>query len=77
MTIVEQSGDERVYQLTAGDGYESSNERVLEICLGAVERVSRVEIRWPSGNVSVTSDVILSGDWIAIEGKRDWIRRIE
>ena len=77
VTIVEQSGDERVYQLTAGDGYESSNERVLEICLGAVERVSRVEIRWPSGNVSVTSDVILSGDWIAIEGKRDWIRRIE
>ncbi len=75
--IVEPSGDERVYQLTAGDGYESSNERVLEICLGAVERVSRVEIRWPSGNVSVTRDVILSGEWISIEGKQDWIRRID
>ena len=73
--IVEQSGEERVYQLTAGDGYESSNERVLEICLGAVERVDRVEIQWPSGTISVTSNVVLSGDWIAIEGRRDWIRR--
>jgi hypothetical protein len=73
--IVEPSSDEHVYQLTAGDGYESSNERVLEICPGAVERISRVEIRWPSGNVSVTTDVDISGDWLAIEGQQDWIRR--
>ena len=77
VTLVEDTGDERVYQLTAGDGYESSNERVLEICRGAVERVRQVEIRWPSGNVSATSDVVLSGDWIVVEGKPDWIRRID
>lgn len=40
-----------VRQLTAGDGYEASNERIVVIGVGAAERIDEVVIRWPSGAV--------------------------
>ncbi len=69
VTVVVNPGDERVCQLTAGDGYESSNERVLEIGVGSAESVARVEIRWPSGTKSSFSNVQCNQNWFAIEGR--------
>lgn len=50
-------GDERVIQLTAGDGYESSNERILDVGLGEAASVQRLKINWPSGSVAVYDNV--------------------
>ncbi|MFM9966625.1 MAG: FG-GAP-like repeat-containing protein [Planctomycetaceae bacterium] len=38
-------------QLTAGDGYEVSNQRRLVFGLGAAPAVDRIEIRWPHGRI--------------------------
>ncbi len=39
-------------QLTAGDGYEASNERVLHFGLGEHTVVERLTVHWPSGATS-------------------------
>ncbi len=39
----------RVAQITAGDGYQVSNERQLTFGLGASTVADQVDIRWPSG----------------------------
>jgi hypothetical protein len=68
--IVLTGGRERQSQLVAGDGYESSNERVVEFGLADEARVSRVLIEWPAGGTSVFDDVEGRGTWLAIEGSR-------
>jgi Flp pilus assembly protein TadD len=65
------SGDERFFQLTAGDGYESSNERLIVIGTGQESSVSRVIIRWPSGAVSHFDNMKCDFDFIAVEKRTD------
>jgi hypothetical protein len=48
VTIVA-GGRRRTQWLTAGDGYQASNQRQLVFGLGAEERVKKLQIRWPSG----------------------------
>jgi tetratricopeptide (TPR) repeat protein len=67
--------DERTAQLTAGNGYESSNERVIEIGTGSVEVIAHAEILWPSGTKSSGTMIATGVEWIVIEGRNDWIRR--
>jgi len=43
--------------LAAGDSYLSSHDPRLHFGLGAIEKVDRIEIRWPDGTRSVRSDV--------------------
>lgn len=61
--------DRRVYQLTAGDGYESSNEHIVEVGTGAVSVVQQIEIRWPSGTVTHFDNVECDEYYVAIEGR--------
>ena len=42
-------GRRRTQWLTAGDGYQASNQRQLVFGLGTAERVEELSIRWPSG----------------------------
>ncbi len=57
--IVEVPGGERslVHQLTAGDGFQASNERRLIIGLGTRNEVPRIIVRWPGGKVQEFRDV--------------------
>lgn len=73
--VVVADGDERFSQVTAGDGYESTNERCVEIGLGQADRVKSVEIRWPSGTKSHFADVAAERIWLAIEGAASLIKR--
>lgn len=66
------AGDERFFQLTAGDGYESSNERVIEIGTGLVPVVKRVTIYWPSGFVEHFDNVQCDLQWLAVENRADF-----
>lgn len=68
VTVVVTNGDERIYQLTAGDGYESSNEHLIEVGTGSVETVQHVEVRWPSGTVSHFEDVACDEYLVLVEG---------
>jgi hypothetical protein len=66
------SAEERVDQLTAGDGYESSNERTIEIGLGGDRQVATIEIHWPSGAIERALEVPNDGEWLVIEGSGAW-----
>jgi len=68
-------GQERFVQITAGDGYESSNERRISVGCGTVDQVEHIEITWPSGQVSKTEHVQLDQSWTLIEGQKKWYSR--
>jgi hypothetical protein len=65
---VESAGQVQHLQLTAGNGYSASHDRVLCVGLGAASRVDKLEIHWISGEVSVFRDVPADRCWIVTEG---------
>jgi hypothetical protein len=48
---------DQVNQVTTSVGYASSGPTLVHFGLGVVPRVSRIEIRWPSGTVQLLTDV--------------------
>ncbi len=67
-TITAHVGGRRlVRQLTAGDGYLASNERMLSLGLGPATLVERVEIRWPSGLRQEFKNLAADTEWLCIE----------
>jgi tetratricopeptide (TPR) repeat protein len=56
-----------VQQLTAGDGYQASNQRQLIFGLGDANQADEVSIRWPSGKTHVFKDLAADAQWIVIE----------
>ena len=66
-------GDERVLQLSAGDGYESSNERCLQVGLGNADSVKRLEIYWPSGEISRFENIAVDQSLCVIEGQVNFV----
>ena len=67
VTVASKNGS-RTMQLTAGDGYQATNERVLNFGLGQADNISRVVVQWPSGvrqtltRVSVRTEITLRED---------------
>lgn len=55
-------------QLTAGDGYESSNERRLVIGVGEAETISLLHVSWSDGDVSEFKDVAVDQDYVLVQG---------
>jgi hypothetical protein len=68
LRIVPAAGGEFYGQVTAGDGYESSSERLIQVGVGALDKVERVEIEWPSGLMSGFDEVPCREVWLAVEG---------
>ncbi len=68
VTVVTTSG-ERTQELTAGSGYQASNERRL--VFGWAERavLQEIVVEWPSGKRSVVPARGLRGDYIVVEGE--------
>lgn len=65
---IKTSTREIVRQLTAGDGYQASNDRRLLISVPSSERINSLTIRWPNGESQVWPNVPSDHDYIAIEG---------
>jgi len=56
-----------VRQLTAGDGYQASNERRLVFGLGTATEVKQLEIRWPAGQVETFSNLAADQSLLFVE----------
>ncbi len=71
VTAERSGGESHAYwqQLTAGDGYMSSNERQLLFGVGDCTNISSVEVRWPSGTRSRLKNVEVDRTWIVVEGQ--------
>jgi len=54
-------------QLTAGDGFQASNERQLVFGLGQRPAVDSVEVEWPSGSRQQFPNLGLDQEWIFVE----------
>jgi tetratricopeptide (TPR) repeat protein len=57
-------------QLTAGDGFQASNQRVLTFGLGKDEFIRKMTVNWPSGRSDQFSMVRANTRWIIIEGRQ-------
>jgi hypothetical protein len=68
VTVVSTSGESRVGQVTAGDGYQSSNQRQLIFGLEDASTATKLVVRWPSGTVEEFSDVAADRELILVEG---------
>ncbi|WP_231740766.1 FG-GAP-like repeat-containing protein [Thalassoglobus neptunius] len=58
----------RLVQLTAGDGYLASNERVLNVGWNDSDQAVQIEIDWPSGTRQVFNEVAVPGHFLIVEG---------
>jgi hypothetical protein len=68
VTVTTDGGSTRS-QLTAGDGYETTNERVLRFGLGRDVRVQKVQIEWPGGRVETIENVPVDVVLEVVEGQ--------
>lgn len=55
-------------QLTAGDGYQSSNERTLTFGLGDAKQADELTVEWPSGRRQTFHDVPVPARLLLVEG---------
>lgn len=68
-TVVVQAENRTITrQLTAGDGYQASNERVLVFGLSSLKSVKRVDIKWPSGTNDSFETLDTNNQYLIIEG---------
>jgi hypothetical protein len=66
-------------QLVAGDGYQASNQRLLQFGLGTAQQVRRIEVRWPAGSSTVLQPPAgaetINQELLIVEGgERGWTR---
>lgn len=66
---VEVGARQRTRQLTAGNGFEVSNERQLIFPLGTAERADKVTVYWPSGQSQDYFDLPANRAVILVEGQ--------
>ena len=62
------NGSSAVRQLTAGDGFEASNERKLVFGLGNADVVDRLSIRWRSRVEESFRDLSVDHEYLFVEG---------
>ncbi|MEZ6090673.1 MAG: FG-GAP-like repeat-containing protein [Pirellulaceae bacterium] len=60
----------RYFENSTGDGFYSSNERVLKVGLGANTNAERIEVHWPKGTTQILQDVKASSlEQLVVEPK--------
>lgn len=63
------AGRTRTKQLTAGDGFQVSNQRQLIFGLGDNSLVEQLSVRWPSGREQVFRNVAADAEYLLVEGR--------
>lgn len=69
-TTLRLSLDDRIIvkQLTAGDGFQASNERIVTFGLGDQTEIERLDVRWPSGKQQTYSSINADTRIVLVEG---------
>ncbi len=57
-----------VRQVTAGDGYQCSNQRLLVFGVGAADSLDALQIKWPSGRTTTYRDLPTDAEILCVEG---------
>ena len=70
IVTLETDGQTHVHQLTAGDGFACSNEKLLTIGVGDTTTVRRVTVQWRDGVTSEYSGVGVDSEWALVEGQK-------
>ncbi len=68
---------ERVFQLSAGDGFYCSNERKVTIGLGSAQTIRRITVKWISGGEYQFEDVAPGSTYRIVEGRSKLYRMDE
>jgi hypothetical protein len=68
VTVVTKTGRRIVRQLTAGDGYQCSNERRLTFGLGPETEITGVTVRWISGRRQTVAPLTVDRHYQWTEG---------
>ncbi|MBD3674808.1 MAG: VCBS repeat-containing protein [Planctomycetaceae bacterium] len=55
-------------QLTAGDGYQVSNERIMHFGLGQDQRINEIHVEWSNGKIQTISNLNVDKRYIIVEG---------
>lgn len=63
----------RTQQLTAGSGYQASNEAVLVFGIGKASQVESLEVRWVDGTTQSWSNIPAGSEVLAIQGRRELV----
>jgi thioredoxin-like negative regulator of GroEL len=58
-------------QLTAGDGYQCSNQKCIRFGLGATDQIDEVTVRWPSGRTDLWGPVTSDEEYFLVEGAEE------
>ncbi len=61
--------------VVAGDGYFSNDEPVIEIGMGAIEKIDAVHVHWPSGKQQSFFDAMLDNRYLVVENESDLVIR--
>ena len=70
VTVHTKSGRSLTRQLTAGDGYQASNQRQLLFGLGDADAIERVTVRWPGGaSQEFAASLPLNTHYLWVEGE--------
>ena len=67
VTIVAEN-HRQVSERVGGGSYQSANDSLLRFGLGPAQRIERVEIRWPSGQVDRYQDLAADAGFLITEG---------
>lgn len=63
-------------QLTAGDGFQASNQRQLVFGIGEATRLDKLSIRWPGGKTQTYTNLAIDTQYFAIEGREALVPRV-
>ena len=74
--VLTANGRTQTRQLTGGDGYQSSNERILVFGLGDATQVDSLDVRWLSGTKQQFTNVAADAEYRCIEGTDELIKRV-
>ena len=58
----------RRYQLTAGDGYQCSNERCINLGMGEFTTATDLQVIWPSGQIEKIRTLSAGHEYVLVEG---------
>lgn len=67
-------GVTRTKQLTAGDGYQASNQRQLLFGLADNVTVDVLSVRWPSGREQTFQNIPVDSEFMLVEGRTELAR---